>query len=55
MNALWDSLHCWFDEPTTTEAKSIDSGPRDLQDTVRRLQIVLAHLQEEDGIVISYL
>lgn len=54
MDALRDSLHCWFDEPTTIEVRGIDSVPQDLQDTVQRLRRVLTDLHEEDGIIIVY-
>ena len=55
MDALWDCLHCWFDEPTMIEVRGIGSIPHDLQDTTQRLQTVLKLLQEQDGILISYL
>lgn len=55
MDALWDMLHCAFDEPTTIEVKGIDSVRKDLKDVVGRLQLVLAELNQEDGVIIDYL
>lgn len=55
MDALWDMLHCAFDEPTTIEVKGIDSVRKDLKDVVGRLQLVLAELNEKDGVIIDYL
>lgn len=55
MDALWDLLHCSFDEPTTIEVKGIDSVRKDLKDVVGRLQLVLTDLRDEDGVTISYL
>ena len=55
MDALWDSLHCWFDEPVTIEVKGRDTVSKDLEETVQRLCRVLTCLQEQDGIIISYL
>ena len=55
MDALWDSLHCWFDGPTTIEVIGADRVPQDLQETVRRLKLVLTDLCETDGVIISYL
>ncbi len=54
MDALWDSLHCWFDEPTTIEVRGSDSVTQDLHDTIQRLKRVLTDLHEEDGIIIVY-
>ena len=55
MDALWDLLHCSFDEPTTIEVKGIDSVRKDLKDVVGRFQLVVSDLRDEDGITISYL
>lgn len=57
MDALWDMLHCAFDEDETVtiEVKGLDSVRKDLRDVVRRLQLVLSELEKEDGVIISYL
>lgn len=55
MDALWDMLHCGFEEPPTIEIKGINDVRKDLKDVVRRLQIVLSHLEDEDNAVILYL
>ena len=55
MDALWDLLHCSFDEPTTIEVKGIDGVRKDLKDVVGRLQLVLEDLNKEDGVMIDYL
>ena len=55
MDALWDSLHCWFDGPTVIEVKGADRVPEDLKETIQRLKKVLEHLHEADGVMISYL
>jgi len=55
MDALWDLLHCSFDEPTVIEVKGIDSVRKDLKDVVGRLRLVLEDLNKEDGVTIHYL
>ena len=55
MDALWDMLHCAFNEPTIIEVKGINSVCKDLKDVVGRLQLVLSDLRDEDGVTISYL
>lgn len=55
MDALWDMLHCAFDESTTIEVCGIESIRKDLKGIVGRLQLVLADLNEEDGVIIDYL
>lgn len=55
MDALWDLLHCSFDEPTTIEVKGIDGVRKDLKDVVGRLRLVLEDLNKEDGVMIDYL
>ncbi len=55
MDALWDMLHCGFEEPPTIEVKGINDVRKDLQDVVHRLQLVLADLEAEDDATIIYL
>ena len=55
MDALWDMLHCAFDEPTIIEVRGVNSVRKDLKDVVQRLRLVLSYLEEEDGVLISYL
>lgn len=55
MDALWDLLHCSFDEPTAIEVKGIDGVRKDLKDVVGRLRLVLEDLNKEDGVMIDYL
>jgi len=55
LDALWDMLHCAFDEPTMIEVKGINSVRKDLKDVVQRLLNLLAELERRDGVVISYL
>ena len=55
MDALWDMLHCAFDEPTTIEVRGIDGIRKDLKGIVGRLQLVLEDLNKEDGVTIVYL
>lgn len=55
MDALWDMLHCAFVEPTVIRVKGVNSVRKDLKDVVGRLQLVLSDLQDEDGVIISYL
>lgn len=55
MDALWDMLHCAFDESVTIRVKGLDHVHGDLGDTVGRLRRVLSDLSDEDGVVISYL
>lgn len=55
MDALWDLLHCSFDESTAIKVKGIDSVRKDLKDVVGRLQLVLEDLNKEDGVMIDYL
>ena len=54
MDALWDMLHYAFDEPTVIKVKGFNGVRKDLKDVVRRLQLVLSYLEEEDGVLISY-
>lgn len=55
MDALWDLLHCSFDEPAVIEVKGIDGVRKDLKDVVDRLRLVLEDLNKEDGVMIDYL
>ena len=55
LDALWDMLHCAFDEPTIIEVRGVNSVRKDLKDVVQRLRLVLSYLEEEDGVLISYL
>jgi RNAse (barnase) inhibitor barstar len=55
MDALWDMLHCGFEEPPTIEVKGVNEVPKDLRDVVQRLQLVLSYLKEEDEATIIYL
>lgn len=55
MDALWDLLHCAFDELTIIEVKGITQVPNDLRETIEHLQGVLSDLRAEDGVTISYL
>ena len=55
MDALWDMLHCGFEEPPIIEVKGANKVRKDLQDVVQRLQLVLSYLEEEDGATILYL
>ena len=55
MDALWDMLHCAFDEPATIQVKGISSVPKDLEETVQRLLKLLAELEQKDGVLILYL
>ena len=55
MDALWAMLHCAFDEPTIIEVRGVNSVRKDLKDVVQRLRLVLSYLEEEDGVLISYL
>lgn len=55
MDALWDMLHCGFEEPPTIEVKGINDVRKDLQDVVHRLQLVLEDLKTEDDATIIYL
>lgn len=55
MDALWDMLHCGFEEPPTIEVKGVDDVRKDLQDVVHRLLLVLEDLETEDDATIIYL
>lgn len=54
MDALWDMLHCAFDEPVTIEVKGANSVRKDLKDVVQRMLNLLAELERRDGVLISY-
>ncbi len=55
MDALWDMLHCAFDEPTTIQVKGVNNVRKDLKEVVQRLLNLLNELERRDGVVISYL
>lgn len=55
MDALWDMLHCAFDEPTVIQVKGVRNVRKDLKDVVQRLVKLLSDLEERDGVMVSYL
>ena len=55
LDALWDSLYCWFDGPTTIEVKGLNTVSKEMEETVQGLCKVLSDLHTENGIIISYL
>ena len=55
LDALWDMLHCAFDEPVVIEIKGSNSVREDLKDVVQRLMNLLTELERRDGVTISYL
>ena len=56
MDALWDSLHCWFEFPdeVTIEVLGMDRISKGMEVPVSRLKSVLDDLQNEDGIHVIY-
>lgn len=55
LDALWDMLHCAFDEPVTIKVKGVSGVRKDLKEVVQRLLKLLAELERRKGVAISYL
>lgn len=55
MDALWDLLHCAFEDSATIEVMGLDSVPKDLKEAVQRLRTVLTCLHQEDDVTVRYL
>ena len=56
MDALWDSLHHWFEFPdqTTIEVLGMDRVSKDLEIPISRLKGVLDDLHTRDGVHVVY-
>ena len=56
MDALWDSLHHWFEFPdqTTIEVLVMDRVSKDLEIPISRLKGVLDDLHTRDGVHVVY-
>ena len=56
MDALWDSLHHWFELPdqTTIEVLGMDRVSKDLEIPISRLKGVLDDLHTRDGVHVVY-
>ena len=52
MDALWDCLHCMFDEPTTIILRNISAIPKELKEAVKTMLELFADLEREDQEVI---
>lgn len=48
MDALWDCLHCAFDEPTTIVLRNISAIPKELEKTAITMLELFSNLEEED-------
>ena len=48
MDALWDCLHCSFDEPTTIVLKNLSGISKDLTEAVEIMLELFADLERED-------
>ena len=48
MDALWDCLHCMFDEPTTIILRNISAIPKELKEAVKTMLELFADLERED-------
>lgn len=48
MDALWDCLHCLFEEPTTIVLKKLSKIPKELKEAVATMLEVFADLERED-------
>ena len=48
MDALWDCLHCSFDEPTTIVLKNLSGISKDLTEAVEIMLKLFADLERED-------
>ena len=48
MDALWDCLHCMFDEPTTIMLRNIYALPKELMEAVEIMLELFADLERED-------
>ena len=56
MDALWDSLHHWFEFPDQTiiEVLGMDRVSKDLEIPISRLKGVLDDLHTRDGVHVVY-
>ena len=48
MDALWDCLHCSFDEPTTIVLKNLSGISKDLTEAVKIMLELFADLERKD-------
>lgn len=53
MDALWDCLHCYYDNTTTIILKNIDALPRDMDAAVETMLELFRDLEKEDGVVLQ--
>lgn len=53
MDALWDCLHCYYDNTTTIILKNIEALPRDMNASVETMLELFRDLEKEDGVVLQ--
>ena len=45
MDALWDCLHCYYDEPTTIELKHISALPKEMKEATETMLALFLELE----------